>query len=345
MSGGAYQSILKRIDAFLEEPIAKALKERERRGKKILKLDDAVTAVVDKLKAKGLTSPYLKAFVVSRVNYTRFVKSTDDRLRRGRRQDHGQRAEVQRREGEAGRRRESGWRTGQTRSDTQALLLMDAIAVVADRLRRARRITALTGAGVSAASGIPTFRGPDGLWKKVRAETLATPEAFEHDPKLVWEWYDWRRGMIASARPNAAHEVLARWTRERPDFTLITQNVDGLHERASEELARRRSGAGHRGPASDGDRGSGGRSPPAWIWRAPNGCCACTDRSGTCAAGIAARRDERTGATIPCRCLACRRRVLTAAPSSGPASSGSANRSTPTSSPPLPPRRRAAMSS
>jgi ParB family chromosome partitioning protein len=75
MSGGAYQSILKRTDAFLEEPIAKALKERERRGKKILKLDDAVTAVVDKLKAKGLTSPYLKTFVVSRVNYTRFVKS------------------------------------------------------------------------------------------------------------------------------------------------------------------------------------------------------------------------------------------------------------------------------
>jgi ParB family chromosome partitioning protein len=75
ISGGAYQSILKRTDAFLEEPIAKALKERERRGKKILKLDDAVTAVVEKLKAKGLTSPYLKSFVVSRVNYTRFVKS------------------------------------------------------------------------------------------------------------------------------------------------------------------------------------------------------------------------------------------------------------------------------
>ncbi len=83
---------------------------------------------------------------------------------------------------------------------------------------RRAAITALTGAGVSAASGIPTFRGPDGLWKKVRAETLATPEAFENDPKLVWEWYDWRRGMITSARPNAAHEVLARWTRERPEL-------------------------------------------------------------------------------------------------------------------------------
>jgi len=112
---------------------------------------------------------------------------------------------------------------------------MTPLELVSSRLREARRITALTGAGVSAASGIPTFRGADGLWKKVRAETLATPEAFENDPKLVWEWYDWRRGMITSAKPNAAHDVLARWTRERPKFTLITQNVDGLHERAGAE--------------------------------------------------------------------------------------------------------------
>jgi len=75
-SGGAYQSILRRADAFIDEPIASALKERERRGKKVLKLDDAVVAVVDQLKAKGLTSPYLKSFVVSRVNYTRFSKAT-----------------------------------------------------------------------------------------------------------------------------------------------------------------------------------------------------------------------------------------------------------------------------
>jgi ParB family chromosome partitioning protein len=76
LSGGAYQSILRKTDAFIDEPIAKALKERERRGKKVLKLDDAVTAVVDQLKARGLTSPYLKSFVVSRVNYTRFSKAT-----------------------------------------------------------------------------------------------------------------------------------------------------------------------------------------------------------------------------------------------------------------------------
>ena len=76
VSGGAYQSILRRVDAFLDQPMDKALKERERRGAKILKLDDAVSAAVEKLKAKGLTSPYLKAFVVSRVNYTRFSKAT-----------------------------------------------------------------------------------------------------------------------------------------------------------------------------------------------------------------------------------------------------------------------------
>jgi ParB family chromosome partitioning protein len=75
ISGGAYQSILRRVDAFLDEPMARALKERERRGRKVLKLDDAVSAAVEKLKAKGLTSPYLKAFVVSRVNYTRFSKA------------------------------------------------------------------------------------------------------------------------------------------------------------------------------------------------------------------------------------------------------------------------------
>jgi ParB family chromosome partitioning protein len=76
LSGGAYQSILRRVDAFLDEPMKAALKERERRGRKLLKLDDAVTAAVEKLKAKGLTSPYLKPFVVARVNYTRFSKAT-----------------------------------------------------------------------------------------------------------------------------------------------------------------------------------------------------------------------------------------------------------------------------
>ena len=102
------------------------------------------------------------------------------------------------------------------------------------RLRAARTIVALTGAGVSAASGVPTFRGDDGLWRQHRAEDLATPEAFARDPRLVWEWYDWRRALIARCRPNAAHDVLAAWSR-RPGFSLITQNVDGLHELAGTE--------------------------------------------------------------------------------------------------------------
>ncbi len=99
-------------------------------------------------------------------------------------------------------------------------------------VRQARRITVLTGAGVSAASGVPTFRGADGLWQRYRAEQLATPEAFARDPRLVWEWYDWRRGLIAKAVPNPAHRALVQLEIRKPRFTLITQNVDGLHDLA-----------------------------------------------------------------------------------------------------------------
>jgi len=106
------------------------------------------------------------------------------------------------------------------------------LSTLARRLATARRVTVLTGAGVSAASGIPTFRGDGGLWRRFRAEDLATPEAFARDPRLVWEWYEMRRQMIARADPNAAHDVIARWSRRFPSFTLVTQNVDGLHERA-----------------------------------------------------------------------------------------------------------------
>lgn len=109
---------------------------------------------------------------------------------------------------------------------------MDDLAAVAERLTAARRVTVLTGAGVSAASGVPTFRGPGGLWRQFRPEDLATPQAFARDARLVWEWYDWRRTLIAACRPNRAHDVLAAWSRRFPQFVLITQNVDGLHERA-----------------------------------------------------------------------------------------------------------------
>ncbi len=90
----------------------------------------------------------------------------------------------------------------------------------------------LTGAGVSAESGVPTFRGSDGLWKHYRPEDLATPDAFARDPKLVWEWYDWRRTRIAQTEPNPGHYALAEIEKRIPRFTLITQNVDGLHELA-----------------------------------------------------------------------------------------------------------------
>jgi NAD-dependent deacetylase len=99
-------------------------------------------------------------------------------------------------------------------------------------LRQARSIAVLTGAGVSAESGVPTFRGAGGLWRRHRAESLATPEAFARDPKLVWEWYDWRRGVLADVIPNPGHYALAELERRCPNFTLITQNVDGLHELA-----------------------------------------------------------------------------------------------------------------
>ncbi len=102
------------------------------------------------------------------------------------------------------------------------------------KIAREDVVVALTGSGVSAESGVPTFRGKDGLWKQYRAEELATPEAFVRDPKLVWEWYDWRRSIIKRSKPNPAHLTLAEMERELgPDgFLLITQNVDGLHQRA-----------------------------------------------------------------------------------------------------------------
>jgi NAD-dependent deacetylase len=90
-------------------------------------------------------------------------------------------------------------------------------------------IAAITGAGISAESGVPTFRGPGGLWRSFRAEDLATPEAFDRDPRLVWEWYDWRRELLSACRPNPAHDALVRLEQTTDEFLLVTQNVDGLH--------------------------------------------------------------------------------------------------------------------
>lgn len=104
----------------------------------------------------------------------------------------------------------------------------------------AERLVVLTGAGVSAESGVPTFRGPAGLWKSFRAEELATPGAFAKDPRLVWEWYGWRRGLIAECAPNPGHEALARLALDRAGLcTIVTQNVDGLHHLAARAVASR----------------------------------------------------------------------------------------------------------
>lgn len=102
-----------------------------------------------------------------------------------------------------------------------------------DALRRARHIAVLTGAGVSAESGVPTFRDAQtGLWSQFNPEELATRRAFERNPKLVWEWYAFRREWVARANPNAGHYALAKLEKRFPQFTLITQNIDSLHERA-----------------------------------------------------------------------------------------------------------------
>src|ERR1044072_3224707 len=91
-----------------------------------------------------------------------------------------------------------------------------------------QRVVVFTGAGVSAEGGIPTFRGAGGLWRNFRAEDLATPAAFARDPELVLEWYEWRRGLVRAAEPNAAHRAIPRLH----DAIVVTQNVDGLHARA-----------------------------------------------------------------------------------------------------------------
>jgi NAD-dependent deacetylase len=101
------------------------------------------------------------------------------------------------------------------------------------QLAAAKRVTVLTGAGVSAESGVPTFRDAQtGLWATFSPEDLATPRAFRRNPRLVWEWYAWRRQLVADAKPNPAHLALAEMETLFPHFQLITQNVDGLHQRA-----------------------------------------------------------------------------------------------------------------
>ncbi len=110
---------------------------------------------------------------------------------------------------------------------------VDIPVALTDRLRSARSVAALTGAGISAESGVPTFRDAQtGLWARFDPLELATPSAFARNPKLVWDWYAWRRELVATAQPNAGHLALAELERRVGDFLLITQNVDGLHRKA-----------------------------------------------------------------------------------------------------------------
>lgn len=116
--------------------------------------------------------------------------------------------------------------------------MLAQLAKVATLIKQADHVAVLTGAGISAESGIPTFReAQTGLWAQYDPQQLATPEAFQRDPKLVWEWYQWRRDLVQQAAPNAGHHALAQLTQVVPKLTLITQNVDGLHEQAGSKGA------------------------------------------------------------------------------------------------------------
>ncbi|MBA4311854.1 MAG: NAD-dependent protein deacylase [Chlorobiaceae bacterium] len=100
------------------------------------------------------------------------------------------------------------------------------------KLNRAQTVTVLTGAGISAESGVPTFRGTDGLWKKFRPEELANFDAFIKNPDLVWEWYKYRKQIISEIKPNAGHFALAKMEKIHKSFSIVTQNIDNLHRRA-----------------------------------------------------------------------------------------------------------------
>ena len=139
-------------------------------------------------------------------------------------------------------------------------------------VRGVRNIVILTGAGVSAESGLATFRGPDGLWEGHRVEDVATPQAFFRDPALVHAFYDARRAKLATVEPNAAHKALARLDSEWPgELLLVTQNVDDLHQRAGSQRLLHMHGELQKGLCLDcGDR---------FVWDGPMGegatCASC----------------------------------------------------------------------
>lgn len=127
----------------------------------------------------------------------------------------------------------------------------DIPAQAVQKLADSKSLAVITGAGVSAESGVPTFRGKDGLWKNYQPHQLATPMAFHDDPGLVWEWYHWRRQTVLACSPNPAHNAIARMEERVGDFTLITQNVDRLHARAGSERVLELHGDLHRARCSE----------------------------------------------------------------------------------------------
>ena len=159
---------------------------------------------------------------------------------------------------------------------------LGGLAALVPDLLAGRPLAVLTGAGVSAESGLSTFRGPGGMWEGRNAMELATPEAFEEDPVRVWRFYEWRREQLRKARPNAAHEALARIEKALPRMTLVTQNVDGLHRAAGSRnvielhgtiLQTRCTGCGARAPGPDAPFASlpprcacGGLLRPHVVW-------------------------------------------------------------------------------
>jgi len=122
---------------------------------------------------------------------------------------------------------------------------------LAATLRKAKKIVVLTGSGISAESGVPTFRDAQaGLWAQYRPEELATPQAFLRNPALVWEWYEWRRDLVVKAKPNLGHDYLVIMEKQAPEFVLITQNVDGLHQQAGSQNVIELHGNIHRNKCS-----------------------------------------------------------------------------------------------
>ncbi len=124
---------------------------------------------------------------------------------------------------------------------------MDELTRAREKIEEAARIAVLTGAGISAPSGIPTFRDPGGLWENFKIEDYATPEGFARNPEEVWRWYAWRYRKIREAEPNEAHRLLAELERKKGDgFLLVTQNIDGLHQRAGSKRVIELHGSIHR---------------------------------------------------------------------------------------------------